>query len=83
METFFESADLDKTNLKPLYALEGWTGNNMYLFEAGSPSSFYFYSPIESSLHMIIGLDNLAGIVEWLNDDDKGGYSSILTEQVV
>lgn len=63
--------------------MEAWTGGDMHLFEAGSPTKFYFYSPIDSSLHKITGLDTVEEIVAWMNDEDKGGYSSILTEQQI
>lgn len=76
------SAGVDATDMKPLFTMEAWTGGDMQLFEAGSPTKFYFYSPIDSSLHQITGLDTLEKIADWMGDEDKG-YSSILTDQIV
>jgi hypothetical protein len=83
MKTFLASSGISATDMKPLFAMEAWTGSDMQLFEAGSPTEFYFHNPIDDSIHRITGLDTLEKIVDWLNDEDKGGYSSILTEQVV
>jgi hypothetical protein len=77
-----QSAGVDSTDLKPLFAMEAWTGEAMILLEAGSPTKFYFYSPIDASLHEITGMYDLAQIVDWMGDEDKG-YSSLPIEQIL
>jgi hypothetical protein len=66
------AAGIGSSNLKPLYGMEPWTGEAMSLFEAGSPSSFYIYNAIDGSLFKINAPNDLATIVDHINDDGKG-----------
>lgn len=66
------SSGLDSSDLKPLYGMDPMMGAAMNLFEAGSPSSFYLYNAIDSSLLKITEPNDLATIVDHLNDEDKG-----------
>lgn len=82
MESLLESGDVDATDMKPLYTMEPWLGGNLTLFEAGSPTVFYFFSPDDYTVHKISLFNDLQQIVDWINDDDKG-YSSLQTERVI
>lgn len=66
------SSGIDTSNIKPLYCMEKWTGEAMNLLEAGSPPSFYLYNAVDGALFKIAEPNDLATIVEHLNDDDQG-----------
>lgn len=73
---------MDATDMKPLFAMEAWTGENLSLFEAGATTQFFIYNRIEGSLYRINAPNTLEDIVELLGDEDKG-LTSLAMEQVV
>lgn len=63
---------IEATEVKPLYAMEPYTGEALVMMEAGSPSAFYLYNRIEGNLYRITGPDDLTEIVECINDEGRG-----------
>lgn len=66
--------------VKPLFAMQSWTGEAMSLFEAGS-GEFYLYNAIEGSLFQIIKPTDLQSIASTIDDPDKGGLGGLEIEQ--
>lgn len=62
---------IDAMNIRPLYAIEPWTGADAVLFEADDPAGFYLFSRQVDSLRKIIDMDRLEDIVEFLNDENN------------
>ena len=76
-------AGMDATGLKPLYVMQAWMGGGgVIMFEAGSPTAFYMYSPMDNTIHQMTLMKDLQSIVDWMNDEDKGGYASLQTKRV-
>lgn len=44
---------------------------------------YYFFSALDFSVHKISLSTDLQQIVDWINDEDGGSYSSIQTEVIV
>ncbi|KAI2465285.1 hypothetical protein F4781DRAFT_35784 [Annulohypoxylon bovei var. microspora] len=80
--SMLESASISTEVLKPLFAMEAYTGGSLALFEAGSTGStqYYFYSPIEGSLWRITELSNLTSITEAIKNN---GAKSLKVEEVL
>lgn len=55
---------------------------DLILFQAGSPVVYYFFSPMDYSVHKISQFTDLQKIVDWIDDEDKG-YPSLQTEAIV
>ncbi|XEV04799.1 hypothetical protein FSHL1_010086 [Fusarium sambucinum] len=56
--------------VKPLFAMQSYTGEAISLFELGS--SHYLYNAIEGSLYQIHTPNDLQSIVTTIDDPDKG-----------
>lgn len=57
--------------IKPVFAMEAWTGEAISLFEAGD-GKFFLFNPIEGSIFQIDGLNDLESIVPIIGDEDRG-----------
>lgn len=72
IQLHLEGRGIDIAEVKPLYAMEAFTGEGLVMLEVSSPSAFYLYNRIDNSLFQITDPDNLAGIVECINDEARG-----------
>lgn len=57
--------------IKPLFAMQSWTGEAMSLFQVGS-SEFFLYNAIDGSLYEIVQLNDLQSIVSVIGDPERG-----------
>lgn len=57
--------------IKPLFAMQDWTGETMSLFQAGD-WEFFLYNSIEGSLFQIMAPTDVQSIVSVIGDEDKG-----------
>jgi len=81
IQALFESVGIETTEVKPLYTMEPWTGDAFVMMEAGSPTAFYLYNPIDSSLFQITQPDDLTKIVEFVGDENRG-LASLEVKQI-
>lgn len=65
------SRGIDPMTIRPLYATEPGTGAYTVLFEADDPARFFLFDRQVGWLRMIIEMDRLEEIVEFLNDEDN------------
>lgn len=66
--------------VKPIFAMEPWTGEAVSLFEVGE-GDFLVYNPIDGSLFRISNLNTLKSIVLKIEDEDLG-LSALELEQI-
>ncbi|KAF4960804.1 hypothetical protein FSARC_10356 [Fusarium sarcochroum] len=57
-------------NVKPLFAMQQYTGEALSLFELSG--QYYLYNAIEGSLYQINGPTDLQTIVSTIDDENKG-----------